>query len=316
MNILQIQDDLKNFSEQQLINEMQRPSGNAPQYLVLSEINRRKRVKSDFEANKAADTNTVAEEAIASAGVPMSGIAGMAEAMAPKSESSLSAPQTPPMPMREGGEVDYYANGGLIEGIAQNVNQNAEVLQQLTESQAETSKLLQEQQQLQNNPSQPADPLRSPQPITPRPIGPSFPRPFPFTPSPFPFRGQVGIGGKGRPRPVERNMLTGLGSIYVQAQPQAMAEGGVINAFSGKYFDSTGRPTNELLNAMILQESGGDPKARGSLDEVGLGQIRPTTAIMPGYGVQSLFPELANQVGKGKKYATAQEAYLDNKGKK
>ena len=57
MNILQIQDDLKNFSEQQLINEMQRPSGNAPQYLVLSEINRRrKRVKSDYQANKAMDT--------------------------------------------------------------------------------------------------------------------------------------------------------------------------------------------------------------------------------------------------------------------
>ena len=27
------------------------------------------------------------------------------------------------MPMREGGEVDYYANGGLIEGIAESVNQ-------------------------------------------------------------------------------------------------------------------------------------------------------------------------------------------------
>ena len=38
MNILQLQDDLKNFSEEQLVNEMRRPSGTAPQYLVLSEI--------------------------------------------------------------------------------------------------------------------------------------------------------------------------------------------------------------------------------------------------------------------------------------
>ena len=45
MNVIQIQDDLKNFSEDQLIKEMQRPSGNAPQFLVLSELNRRKRVK-------------------------------------------------------------------------------------------------------------------------------------------------------------------------------------------------------------------------------------------------------------------------------
>ena len=44
MNILQVQDDLKNFSEEQLVNEMQMPSGNAPQFLVLSELNRRKRM--------------------------------------------------------------------------------------------------------------------------------------------------------------------------------------------------------------------------------------------------------------------------------
>ena len=34
MNIIDIQDQLKNFSEDQLINEMQMPSGNAPQFLV------------------------------------------------------------------------------------------------------------------------------------------------------------------------------------------------------------------------------------------------------------------------------------------
>jgi len=326
MNILQIQDDLKNFSEQQLVNEMQRPSGNAPQYLVLSEINRRKRVKEDYQANQPMDTQTVAEEAVASAGVPMSGIAGMAEAMAPKSESSLVAPKTPTMPMREGGEVDYYAGGGLIEGIADSVSANADSLQRLQEVSLQNSKLLQDQQNAVT--PQPAAPTPTPvqqpmpMPITPRPITPSFPsfpsRPFPSTPFPFPFRGQVGIGGKGRPRPNVRNMLgtnmfTGLGSIAGQVQPQAMAEGGVINAFSGKYFDSSGRPTNELINAMILQESGGDPKAIGGIGERGLGQIRPTTAIMPGYGVQSLFPELSKQIGKGKKYATAQDAYLDNK---
>ena len=70
MNIIQIQDDLKNFSENQLINEMQRPSGSAPQFLVLSEINRRKRVKSEFDAANMRDEPSVAQEAVASAGVP------------------------------------------------------------------------------------------------------------------------------------------------------------------------------------------------------------------------------------------------------
>jgi len=52
MNVLEVQDNLKNFSEQQLVKEMQQPSGSTPQFLVLSELNRRKRVKGDFEARQ------------------------------------------------------------------------------------------------------------------------------------------------------------------------------------------------------------------------------------------------------------------------
>ena len=199
MNVLQIQDDLKNFSEEQLVKEMQQPSGNAPQFLILSELNRRRRVKGEFAARQAQKAPTVAEEAVAAAGVPQAGMMGMSEAMAPASVDSGGIGSMMPKTMKMGGEVDEYA------------------------------------------------------------------------------------------------------------------EGGVIRAQSGRFFDSTGRPTQELLNAMIMQESGGDVKARGSLDEVGLSQIRPSTAIMPGYGVKSMFPELESQVGKGKKYATAQDAYLDNK---
>ena len=39
MNLLQVQDDLKNFSQDQLVKEMQQPSGTTPQFLVLSELN-------------------------------------------------------------------------------------------------------------------------------------------------------------------------------------------------------------------------------------------------------------------------------------
>ena len=105
MNIIQIQDDLKNFSENQLINEMQRPSGSAPQFLVLSEINRRKRVKSEFDAANMRDEPSVAQEAVASAGVPAQGIMGMQKAMAPRSESSLSAPIRQGIGMKQGGDI-------------------------------------------------------------------------------------------------------------------------------------------------------------------------------------------------------------------
>ena len=199
MNVLQIQDDLKNFSEEQLVKEMQQPSGNAPQFLILSELNRRRRVKGEFAARQAQKAPTVAEEAVAAAGVPQAGMMGMSEAMDPASVDSGGIGSMMPKTMKMGGEVDSYA------------------------------------------------------------------------------------------------------------------EGGVIKAQSGKFFDAMGRPTQELIDAMIMQESGGDTKARGSLDEVGLSQIRPSTAIMPGYGVKSMFPELESQIGKGKKYATAGEAYADNK---
>ena len=97
MNVLQVQDDLKNFSQDQLISEMQQPSGNAPQFLVLSELNRRKRVKGDFEARQASTQQTVAQDAVASAGVPQQGMMGMSEAMAPQSAVSDSAGASAPM---------------------------------------------------------------------------------------------------------------------------------------------------------------------------------------------------------------------------
>ena len=123
MNIIDIQDQLKNFSEQQLISEMQTPTGSAPQFLVLSEIKRRKRVRDDFMKREAANQPTVAEEAVAAAGVPQSGIMGMSEAMAPKStmvQNSVGSvmpqsmrPQTMPaptddaIPMRSGGLAQF-----------------------------------------------------------------------------------------------------------------------------------------------------------------------------------------------------------------
>ena len=105
MNIMQVQDDLKNFSQEQLINEIQRPSGMAPQFLVLSEINRRQRVKQDVNARMAQQQPTVAEEAIASAGVPQGGLADMSQALAPKSASALSTGvgTSMPMAMQSGG---------------------------------------------------------------------------------------------------------------------------------------------------------------------------------------------------------------------
>lgn len=85
MNIIALQERLKDLPEQALMQEMQMPTGTAPQFLVLSELKRRKRMRDDYQRMQAQNMPTVAEETVAAAGVPQQGIMQMARAMAPKS---------------------------------------------------------------------------------------------------------------------------------------------------------------------------------------------------------------------------------------
>jgi len=122
MNMIDIQDKLKNLSEDQLVREMQSPSGAAPQFLVLSEITRRKRMRDSLNSAEGMNQPTVAEEAVAASGVPQGGIASMAQALAPQSSiaqnTGFSAqPMMPPEPVRGmygGGPVRKMAAGDLI----------------------------------------------------------------------------------------------------------------------------------------------------------------------------------------------------------
>ncbi len=143
MNIIEIQDNLKNFSEDQLVKEMQVPTGSVPQYLILSEINRRKRVRDSYQQQQdqqGAD-QTVAQEKLSAAGVPAEGIAGLAQALAPKTDmmqntgvdpqQQMPMPDAPPpmaeamppmmgeeMPPEMGGGVMSMAEGGSVKRMA------------------------------------------------------------------------------------------------------------------------------------------------------------------------------------------------------
>ena len=108
-NIIQQQDDLKNLSQQQLIAAMQ--SGTYPQFLVLSELNRRKRMNDDQARREAVDdTNTVAQEVVSAAGVPQGGIAQLASAMNAKTDNTQN---TGVMQMAEGGVVKMKTAGSV-----------------------------------------------------------------------------------------------------------------------------------------------------------------------------------------------------------
>ena len=61
MNILKVQDTLKNLSDEQLAQEMRLPSGTAPQYLVMTEMQRRQKMRAEFSGQEPPKT-TMAEE--------------------------------------------------------------------------------------------------------------------------------------------------------------------------------------------------------------------------------------------------------------
>ena len=135
MNIIEIQDSLKDLPDNALMQEMQMPTGSAPQFLVLSELKRRKRMRDEYQRRQNADMKTVAEEAISAAGMPQEGIMQMSQAMNPNSSIAQNtgmdtampmeptqAPQPEqPMMMADGGVVRMFEggmSGGTISAIA------------------------------------------------------------------------------------------------------------------------------------------------------------------------------------------------------
>jgi hypothetical protein len=115
MNMIELQDKLKNFSQEQLVGMMQQPTGEAPQFMVLSEITRRQKMQQ--EATKA-PTQSVAQEAVAAAGVPQGGIADMARTLAPQTNvaQNTGAMSAPPQGMPSAPQgIAKMASGGVIK---------------------------------------------------------------------------------------------------------------------------------------------------------------------------------------------------------
>jgi hypothetical protein len=115
MNMIELQDKLKNFSQEQLVGMMQQPTGEAPQFMVLSEITRRQKMQQ--EASKT-PTQSVAQEAVAAAGVPQGGIADMARTLAPQTNvaQNTGAMSAPPQGMPSAPQgIARMASGGVIK---------------------------------------------------------------------------------------------------------------------------------------------------------------------------------------------------------
>ncbi len=109
MDLLRIQDTLKNASDQQLVQMMQTPDSSAPSYLVLSELRRRKDMR-DKAVPQEGSSGTVAEELTqqATPAEPM----GLHSLRTPVEEEPVE-----PQAYREGGIVRMQEGGQVPAGI-------------------------------------------------------------------------------------------------------------------------------------------------------------------------------------------------------
>ena len=124
MNIIKIQDQLKNAPDDALVGYVQNPTGHVPTYLALSELQRRKEMRNSYQANKP-EEKTVAEDLVQEAQPQpqMDGVAGLPEAQ-PMMQSMAPPPEMPMQQMAQGGlaELDTgdmfdeqsYAQGGIV----------------------------------------------------------------------------------------------------------------------------------------------------------------------------------------------------------
>ena len=136
MNIIQIQDRLKGVADNALIGYVQNPTGEVPTYLALTELNRRKEMRNNYQKEK--EPNTSVAEDLTQEAQPQQGLGALqmpqqgldALQMPQQGLGALQMPQQMPqqMPMEQmaqGGLVDLpvndsmfqeqnYANGGIV----------------------------------------------------------------------------------------------------------------------------------------------------------------------------------------------------------
>ena len=106
-NLIEMQNKLKGLSKEQLMQVLK--SGSVPQYMVVSELNRRKNMESDQARREATDgANTVTQEVINAVGVPQGGIVQLASAMNAQTDNTQN---TGVRQMADGGVVKMQTAG-------------------------------------------------------------------------------------------------------------------------------------------------------------------------------------------------------------
>jgi len=99
MNILQQEDLIKGTPDDLLVQEAQNPSGAVPQFLVISEIQRRQDMRQRFAAEEEQPQQTVADQIVSGVSPQQQGIAALPPQMPPQAPVGAMPPQMPPPQM-------------------------------------------------------------------------------------------------------------------------------------------------------------------------------------------------------------------------
>lgn len=101
-NIIQMEDDIKGMPDQTLQMLARQPSSQVPQFLVVSEIQRRTDMRKRFEAQKQQPQGSVSDRIVDE---------GLASLAPPPQMQAPMQPQQMPQQMAAGGVVGMYGGG-------------------------------------------------------------------------------------------------------------------------------------------------------------------------------------------------------------
>jgi hypothetical protein len=127
-NLVQLSNELEYVPKDQLAKMAQDPNSRFPQYLVLSEIQRRTKNEKAYAAAKPQPTTTVAEEVVGEFMQPKGLQAGMPSESAPTdvfssepmgmpASAPMQQPMQPPMAMASGGITGYAVGGPALTAL-------------------------------------------------------------------------------------------------------------------------------------------------------------------------------------------------------
>ena len=127
-NLVQLSNELEYVPKDQLAKMAQDPSSRFPQYLVLSEIQRRTKNEKAYAAAQPQPTTTVAEEVVGEFMQPKGLQAGMpsesaptdafsSESMGVPASAPMQQPMQPPMAMASGGLTGYAVGGPAMSAL-------------------------------------------------------------------------------------------------------------------------------------------------------------------------------------------------------